>query len=208
MVNGPNRPEIDSNILLHNVRDWTILHNLCQVRAPRNAAAELVKSLVAKGLADVSAATGDRIEPLATACNTGQYRIAITLLESGANCHTRLPGQPSDTILHITLDAYYEIGTTPLARGTSDGYAKYLKGRQEDFKALADLATLLIQKGLNVNMKDGHSRTALHITAKLGNLGVVNALLDKGASPVLPDGIGRMALNITKMQSRRLKSST
>ncbi|KAK1948705.1 ankyrin repeat protein [Colletotrichum sublineola] len=100
------------------------------------------------------------------------------------------------------------MGTAPLARGTSDGYAEYLEGRREDFEALADLATLLIQKGLDVDVKDGHGRTALHIAAKLGDLGVVDALLDEGASPALPDGAGRMALDIAKMQSRRLKSST
>ncbi|CCF32511.1 ankyrin repeat protein [Colletotrichum higginsianum] len=77
-----------------------------------------------------------------------------------------------------------------------------------DFEVLAELATLLIQKGLDVDAKDGHGRTALHIAAKLGDSGIVKALLDEGASPALPDGAGRMAIDIAKMQSRRLKSST
>ncbi|KAK2051035.1 ankyrin [Colletotrichum caudatum] len=207
-VDGPDGPEVDGNLIPHNVRDWTILHDLSRVRAPGNAAADLIKRLVAKGLVDVGAATRDGTEPLATACAAGQYRIAIALLESGANCHARILSRPSHTILHVALDACYEMGTAPLARGTSDGYVDYLEGRQQDFDALATLATLLIQKGLNVDVTDGHGRTALHVAAKLGDVGVVDALLDEGASPALPDGAGKMALDIAKMQSRRLKSST
>ncbi|GJC90567.1 sex-determining protein fem-1 [Colletotrichum liriopes] len=110
MVDGPDGLEIDGNMFLHN--------------------AQLVKSLVAKGLVDVGAATRDRIEPLATACDVGQFRIAIALLEPGADCHTRIPGRSSNTTLHVALDAYYEMGTAPLVRGTSDGYADYLEGRR------------------------------------------------------------------------------
>ncbi|KZL80701.1 ankyrin repeat protein [Colletotrichum incanum] len=208
-ADNPDGPEIDGHLFLPNVRGRTTLHELSRLRAPGSDATDFAKHAITNGSVDVGATTSEGVEPWATACSAGQYKITIASwsLESNVDCRTRIPSWPSDTILHVALDACYDMGTAPLAYDTGNGCADCLEGRHQDLVALAYLVNLLIQNGLDVDAQDGDDRTGLHIAATLGDVGVVDALLDEGAPPAVRDGTGGTALSIAKKQSRRLRSN-
>ncbi|KFY44645.1 hypothetical protein V494_01385 [Pseudogymnoascus sp. VKM F-4513 (FW-928)] len=167
---------------------WTSLHWAAKAKAPR-----LVALLLANG-ADVDIGFwGDRVNarrfetPLEQACSiTGQdEEVVRILLEAGA-----------------TVDALHRDGRTPLHLSCrqSLGISKLLLGHGANINAVAKdgsrplhdavkeaivpLIDLLVDKGVELNVKDIEGRTPLDLAleAPTPNTRVVTALVDAGAS--------------------------
>jgi ankyrin repeat protein len=77
-------------------------------------------------------------------------------------------------------------------------------------KSKIEFATQLIEKGANVNIKDGEGNTALHLAVKKGNKEIikllVNSMKDDGINKT--NGMGVIALNLNKAKELKLDDDT
>ena len=159
-----------------NVRDGqgrTVLH-LAEIGS------SIFEALLASG-ADPNIAYGDGTTPLHRAVSKGYVDAVGVLLDAGADPNVR-DGQ-GRTVLHLAEigssifeallasgaapNIAYDGGATPLHRAVSKGYV--------------DAVGVLLDAGADPNVRDGQSRTVLHL-AEIGS-SIFEALLASGAAP-------------------------
>jgi len=70
---------------------------------------------------------------------------------------------------------------------------------------VADLVSLLIDRGARLDEQDNRGRTALMIAASLGHEGAVDLLLRRGADKKLCDKVGKTAADLATSDALRVK---
>jgi ankyrin repeat protein len=175
-----------------------------------------VKELLSRG-ASVNAVDRRGFTPLMWACAMGQLATVRQLIESGA----ALDRRANDGITALMLasaNGFTEVARALIRRGTDVNAARDgVKARQLALaRGHADVATLLeeaeglgakllraaaedngtgmrqlLAAGAPVNITDERGATALMIAARNGDLGILQALLSRGADPSVRDKQGQ-----------------
>lgn len=174
---------------------WTPLHE-----AAKCGDLELVRTLIEQG-ADLDATDSSKLTPFLVAWIGAHDNIATLLLDHGASTNPWREFTP----LHIAaaigdmelirkllsynadLNASDENANTPLR------YVAY-KGRKRG--NMVEVATLLIDRGANLNAQNNDGSTLLHEAVFTGMEGLVSLLLDKGADLDLGNKNGATPLHI------------
>ena len=71
-----------------------------------------------------------------------------------------------------------------------------------------ETATLLVERGANVNGKDSYGETPLHDAAYTGHHGMVRVLLERGADASAKDAFGRTAEEVATARSHHEVAAT
>ncbi len=90
-----------------------------------------------------------------------------------------------------------------LFRAGADAHVRDAKGRTPLFFCSflgdgSETVSLLMQRGIRINMQDNEGNTALMMTVMMGETTGVQALLDSGANPNIKNKAGKTALQIAK----------
>jgi uncharacterized protein len=75
------------------------------------------------------------------------------------------------------------------------------------FKGYTDIATLLIERGADLNLQHGNGGTALMFAVLFGRNNVVQLLIEKGADLQVRDTRGLSALDIAAQQGNEEAAS-
>jgi ankyrin repeat protein len=154
---------------------------------------DLVEDLVVKYPQDVNARSGCHVTPLVAALAGGHSQTANYLHDNGA--HLNIPGSCQRNPLHsaawygdfemaqVLIDYKADINARSDDNWTSLHEAS--EGRisfQNNIPRLPDVARLLLERGMDVNVLDKNNVTPLHVAARNGRVGVVRVLLEHGAN--------------------------
>lgn len=128
-------------------------------------------------------AGGSSWTPLQWACKNHLTKIAIALVESGANITKRTHSEKS--LLHLSC-ANAELSQYLLSKGVSRD-AVNMKARTALHYACysynnIETVKLLIENGLDVNAVDARECTALHYAACIDDVEVLKLLIENGAT--------------------------
>ncbi|KAK1770501.1 ankyrin repeat-containing domain protein [Phialemonium atrogriseum] len=170
-----------ANVNAPDLLEWTPLHYACQ----RNETS-VVQNLFREG-AELDVRGRDGVAPLHCAAMNGCVDVVRSLIEAGA-----------------TLDILDASGNTPLHLASQEGHkgvVEYLW--QDSNKKLRDRngwtalhLALLVEKGAEIDAKDGYGKTPLHWAAKNGHKAIARLLVEKGAEIDAKDGYdGRTPLH-------------
>jgi len=151
---------------------------------------EMVELLISKGAnVNINDRVGDT--PLTAAAKDGCFTVVERLLDNGADVNWRTSYGESPLILAAS-NAYLDIIQLLVSKGAdihvweSHGWtALILAAMQSDSdqtKEYCELAKYLISKGADVNHKDHQGRTALCFAAGAKQEGLIELLLENGAS--------------------------
>jgi len=174
-----NYADLDDDIDATTKR--TRLHIACE-----QGDAEAVRSLIKKG-ANLNARDYRHCTPLflairATLANPECYVICKLLLKNGA-LPTKLTKKNKNSVLH-----YLARGTLPsLFEIPKKSSMKIKKDKKAVEAPLFELISECISKGADVNKKNKHGATPLHLAALNGSHKTILFLIKKGASPLIKD---------------------
>ena len=157
----------------------------------------LVEHLVVESLQDVNASGGWYMRPLVAALARRHFQTAEFLRHNGAHANVR--GKEEFTPLHSA--AWY--GDLKMVQTlidyeadvhdqNSDGYSpmhlmsfgfgsESSSAVHDDTQSLVDVARLLLEHGVDVNVQDFGGKTPLHAVARIGRMEVMRVLLEHGA---------------------------
>jgi ankyrin repeat protein len=179
------------------------------IAAARGHAACLA-ALIAAG-ADLEAADEDGRTPAFAAARHGRAEALRVLRDAGADLLRRRPNGAGPTFaaaaagrletLRLLLaacgaacvDAANANGATPLMVAVRCG----------DASARVPAARALLDAGADVGAAMGNGDTALHVSARRGDLAVLRLLLARGADPLSANALGRTALDGARDQGLR-----
>lgn len=143
------------------------------------------------------------------ACRFGQYRLALLFVQL---CVQVVP-PPFSTILADSLiilallRCSAEGSEDVVPRPPANEYRVFLSAQRGDFRHLSLLITTLLEHGVPVEeVHHRTGRTALHLAAMIGDLGVLEPILERSNVTMLnqPDREGLTPLCLSKCQARRL----
>ncbi len=176
---------------------WTLL-----TKAVKNGDKKSAHTLLANG-ADVNLPNHRGETPLILAA--GNFDMTELLLNNSAKVD--LQDQQGNTALmrahdKKTMTLLLDKGADPNHQD-DDGWTKLIyiahagyKADAEKTKALVDLATLLLENGAEVNLRNHHYATALILALDASNFALTKLLLEHGADPYMMDDHGRDAFDV------------
>jgi ankyrin repeat protein len=166
---------------------------------------DLVEDIVIKCPQDVNASSGYYVTPLVAALAGGHSQTANYLYDHGG--HLNIPGNAQRTPLHSAA-WYGDFEMVQVFLGykadinarSDDNWTSLHEASEGDYSSqniprLPDVARLLLERGADVNVLDGHNVTPLHLAAKHGRVGVVRVLLEHGANVGAEDEKGSTPLH-------------
>jgi len=170
----------------------------------------VVKRLIGAG-ADIHFGDLEGNLPLFTAVEQGFSDIVRVLLENGASANTLSP--QNEHVLRVARDGDHQEIAELLLKHGADPNARVsgrlsvatnmdtllIKKALEEGGELGDTALVqkLVDHGVDINAKTDDDVTALMIATGLGNVSLMQILLNAGADPLLLDKYGRTALAYT-----------
>jgi ankyrin repeat protein len=176
----------------------------------RQTAAE---ALVAHG-ADVNFPGRSGLTPVEAAAYVGNEALVRILLEKGAD-PKRTDATGKGPLCYAVARGYSKVAALLLAhsidvnaRYGNDLTALMWAAGHEDAAGssdVADVLTLLIDRGAHLNDQDNRGRTALMIAAGLGHEKAVDVLLARGADRGLRDKTGKTAADLAANEDLRKK---
>ena len=158
-----------------------------RVRSVATAALALLLCLLASGCGDMGStidqvarfvrreaerrrnAESVRMDPILEASFRGNTPMVRRLLDA----------DPESVRIH--LESRDPVGMTPLHKATWGGHPEIVR--------------LLLERGADVNAKDGGGQTAVSLAARWGRADLMNVLLDHGADTSIRDDHGRTLLH-------------
>ncbi|KAH9987290.1 ankyrin repeat-containing domain protein [Russula compacta] len=160
---------------------------------------DVVARLLLEHGADVEAEDNEHATPLLEAARNGKLEVARVLLEHGAVVHVQ--DNQGCTPLHLASWQRYpnvirffflehqgavvhvrnKLGRTPLHETASGGYTNIIR---------------LLLDGEDVEAKDNHNMTALHLAAYQGRLAATRELLKHGANAHARDNVCQTSFKI------------
>ncbi|KAH7067922.1 ankyrin repeat-containing domain protein [Paraphoma chrysanthemicola] len=152
-------------------------------------------------------------QPLVMALREGNLELISTMLEHGADVHSKIFAGPRirwtfalfiavlmghSRIVRLLVEEYSadEDATKVdrMGRGLLHHLACSLPG------TLDDIVDILFGLKLVVNAEDNNGNTPLHDAARMGNIGVVKKLLEHGATPHAQNHRGKTPLDLAKAE--------
>ena len=149
---------------------------------------EIAASLIETKGVDINANDNQGYAPLHIAILKGHTKVALALIEKGANIYNKCYG--SNNSLHLAVEKdRLEIAQELLKHGSHSGNFVIAKNSSGDtplhlaakIDRLEIAQELLKVEGVNVNAKDSSGSTPLYAAIKAGNKEVIKALVSKGA---------------------------
>ena len=213
----PDKPYFATWLQLHNIdsipRSGTSLYMFVAYSASHTSLyhaalcgfQDLVEELVIKYPQEVNACSGWYVTPLVAALTRGHSQTAKYLFDNGA--HLNITGFGQRTPLHsaawygdfemvqVLLDYKADINARSERNWTPLHEASRGCTESQNIPRFADVARLLLERGMGVNVLDEYSVTPLHVAAGCGRVGVVRVLLEHGANVGAEDKEGRSPLH-------------
>jgi len=140
---------------------------------------EVVKFLILKG-ADVNYRDSSGYPVITEAAESGRNEVVSTLISNGAIVNVKPDN--GQTPLYTALNCGYKKRLVNIYDPRTGVYSVYLYPRSmKSADAYKKTIELLLERGADVNMKNGDGLTVLHLVSALGWEEMLSALIDRGA---------------------------
>lgn len=169
--------------------------------ATYHSSSHIVDRLITKGGADVNASTDEGLTALHLAAMLGDVRIAKTLIKWGAKVNSRhsITGL---TPLHLAstngnadaLNDLVQMTSSSEMINCSSVITETINFCSISMDGRAAVVQLLLRHGADLQARDRHGKTALHLATRHRSI-VLEGLLKAGADVDVKDNDGRVALH-------------
>ncbi len=159
----------------------------------------LVKLLISKG-ADVNATNDDGYTPLHTSVENGARKIAEILLDNGADIHARTSIGANDYPVLKSLFSLFAGPIPPVEYTVLHVAATSRYGRNSNENDQMETAKFIIDKGIDVDVRDNFGSTPLHTAVLYNDIVMTEFFISNGADLYAKDNKGRTAFDIAVMK--------
>lgn len=185
--------------------------------ASQNGHMKIVEFLLDRG-ASVDIEDEFRSTPMIDAARHGHFDIVEVLLDHGADIDAATNGGINSLFMAVLFTDFLAVETL-LDRGAQIHASSETEDRclllevcardpNEEGRELFEIATLLLDRGADINRKNDTGRAALIEAARVPNPGLLRLFLDRRADVFTRDKAGKTALDAARHEQERFKKGS